>query len=188
MRYGYARVSTDDQSVDLQIDALMAVGIAREHIFVETVSGTARDRPQFQACMASLVAGDTLAVYKIDRLGRSALSVHQTAEDLRQRGVALVVTSLGIDTSTPAGKLTYGLMAQLAEFERDLIVERTKAGLAAARRRGRILGRPSKLNRAQVEKAIELLDTGTKGSVAALFRVSVRTLNRAIARLQSGLS
>ncbi|MCR9175282.1 MAG: recombinase family protein [Alphaproteobacteria bacterium] len=185
LKYGYARVSTDDQNVNLQVDALCAAGVQRQHIFFETMSGTALERPQFKACMQTLEAGDALVVYKIDRLGRSALSVHQTAEDLRQRGVSLVVTTLGIDTATPAGKLTYGIMAQMAEFERDLIVERTKAGLAAARKRGRTLGRPNKLNRAQVEKAVELLKTDTKGSVAGLFRVSVRTLNREIVKLQA---
>lgn len=178
-------MSTDDQNVNLQVDALMAAGVQSENIFVETMSGAARERPQFAACMAALGQGDALVVYKIDRLGRSALNVHQTAEDLRQRGVSLVVTTLGIDTATPAGKLTYGIMAQMAEFERDLIVERTKAGLTAARKRGRTLGRPNKLNRAQVEKAIELLKADTKGAVAALFNVSVRTLNREISKLHA---
>ena len=91
VKYGYARVSTEDQSVGLQVDALTAAGVTVENIYVETISGAAKDRPQFAACIAALEPGDALVVYKIDRLGRSALNVHQTAAELRQRGVSLVV-------------------------------------------------------------------------------------------------
>lgn len=139
---GYARVSTLDQDPQLQIDALMKAGVARCDIFEDTISGATQDRPGFVAMMKDLDDGDTIKVWKLDRLGRSVRQVLNTFHDLAQRNISIVVlTQPGMDTSTPMGRLIITIMAAVAEMERDLILERTQAGLAASRARGRIGGR-----------------------------------------------
>jgi DNA invertase Pin-like site-specific DNA recombinase len=145
------------QVLDLQRDALLAAGVAPGHLYEDFASGNKRDdRPGLAACLKALRAGDTLLVWKLDRLGRNLHHLVTTVHDLAARGVGLrVLTGQGaqIDTTTAAGKLIFGIFAALAEFERELIVERTKAGLVAARARGRNGGRPYKMTAAKVRLA-----------------------------------
>ena len=158
MLIGYARVSKSDgsQSVDLQRDALIAAGVEAARIYEDRASGAREDRPGLEACLRSLRAGDVLLVWKLDRLGRTLTHLVTLVSDLAARDVGLrVLTGQGaeIDTTTPAGRMIFGIFATLAEFERDLIRERTMAGLAAARARGRKGGRAFALTRAQVRLA-----------------------------------
>jgi DNA invertase Pin-like site-specific DNA recombinase len=140
MRVGYARVSTIDQSLDLQLDALRAAGC--EKIFKDIASGSRTSRPQFDEMLSYLRAGDTIVVWKVDRLGRSMLHLISTVEDLRKRGINIQSVTEGIDTSTRLGTIFYQMTGIWAEAEREYIRERTKAGLEAARSRGRNGGRP----------------------------------------------
>lgn len=149
MLIGYMRVSTTDQSTDLQRDALIAAGVNPDHLYSDKASGKRDDRPGLDACLKALRVGDTLVVWKLDRLGRSLRHLVATVQDLVDRGVGFkVLTGQGadIDTGTASGKLIFGIFAALAEFERELISERTRAGLAAAKARGRKGGRKSKLS------------------------------------------
>lgn len=147
----YARVSTVDQNPELQFDALKAAGATK--MFVEKASGADRLRPELAACLAFVRRGDVLLFWKLDRLARSVIHLGQIAEDCRARGVDLRCLTQPIDTTTSTGKLMFNVLASFAEFERDIISERTLAGLAAARARGRIGGRPRK--HPKVEKAPE---------------------------------
>jgi DNA invertase Pin-like site-specific DNA recombinase len=141
---GYARVSTDDQDLSLQIDSLTSIGIKRDDIFTEKMSGAKTDRPELNACLAQLQQGDTLVVWRLDRLGCSMHHLVELIEDLRNRGVGFRSVSDGlIDTTSPSGELIFHIFSALAQFERRLIQERTKAGLASARARGRMGGRPA---------------------------------------------
>ena len=156
---GYMRVSKADgsQVLDLQRDALTAAGVSERHLYSDTASGKLDDRPGLAACLHSLREGDTLVVWKLDRLGRSLRHLVNVVHDLRNRGIGFkVLTGQGaaIDTTTPAGKLVFGIFASLAEFERDLISERTRAGLAWARARGRKGGRRPKMTSAKLRLAI----------------------------------
>lgn len=151
MLLGYMRVSKADgsQVLDLQHDALLAAGVAPERIYKDLASGRFDERPGLLQCLKALQPGNTLVVWKLDRLGRSLRHLVNVIEDLKQKGIGFkVLTGQGaqIDTTTPHGKLVFGMFAALAEFERELIVERTKAGLAAARARGRNGGRPRKMD------------------------------------------
>lgn len=153
MLIGYMRVSTADQSTDLQRDALVAAGVAERDIYLDKASGKKDDRPGLDACMKALRAGDTLLVWKLDRLGRSLGHLVSTVQQLADRQVAFkVLTGQGanLDTGTASGKLVFGIFAALAEFERELISERTRAGLAAARARGRKGGRKPKLSATEI--------------------------------------
>jgi DNA invertase Pin-like site-specific DNA recombinase len=159
MLVGYARVSKADgsQVTDLQRDALLEAGVDTGRIYEDTTSGKRDDRPGLAACLKALRKGDTLVVWKLDRLGRDLRHLVNTVHDLTGRGVGLrVLTGHGatIDTTTPSGKLVFGFFAALAEFERELIVERTRAGLAAARARGRSGGRPYKMTAAKLRLAM----------------------------------
>jgi DNA invertase Pin-like site-specific DNA recombinase len=156
---GYMRVSKADgsQVLDLQKDALAAAGVNERHVYSDTASGKQDCRPGLVACLQALREGDTLLVWKLDRLGRSLRHLVNVVHDLTSRGVGLkVLTGQGaaIDTTTPAGKLVFGIFASLAEFERDLISERTRAGLASARARGRKGGRRPKMTPAKLRLAI----------------------------------
>lgn len=158
MLIGYARVSKADgsQTVDLQTDDLTAAGVARRHVYVDHASGKKDDRPGLEACLKALRKGDTLVVWKLDRLGRSLTHLVNLIDDLKERGVALKVLKgqgASIDTTTAAGKLVFGIFAALAEFERELISERTRAGLIAARARGRRGGRRHTMTPAKVNLA-----------------------------------
>jgi DNA invertase Pin-like site-specific DNA recombinase len=168
MFLGYMRVSKADgsQTVDLQRDALTLAGVAPAQIYEDRASGRLDARPGLEALLKALRAGDTLVVWKLDRLGRDLRHLVNTVHDLTQRGIGFkVLTGHGasIDTTTPAGKLVFGIFAALAEFERELIAERTKAGLASARARGRMGGPPFKMTAAKVRLAMAAMgQPGTK--------------------------
>ena len=144
MRSGYARVSTTDQNLDLQRDALRRAGCRRIH--EDLASGGDSDRPQLRACLESLASGDCPVVWRLDRLGRSLIDLIGIVADLEQRGVAFESLMERIETASPVGRLMFHVLGALAEFERNLIRERILAGLAAARLRGRPIGRPRKLS------------------------------------------
>lgn len=154
MLIGYARVSTMDQNQALQMDALRAAGC--EKIFTEKASGSHRDRPQLMAALNYLRKGDTLVVWKLSRLARSLTQVIKTAAEINERGIALKVLTQNIDTTTPEGRLFFHMTAAFDEFQRELIVENTRAGLAAANKRGRRGGRPKSMNE-QIKKQAEAL-------------------------------
>ncbi|WP_368655512.1 recombinase family protein [Castellaniella ginsengisoli] len=154
-RIGYARVSTDDQHLDLQRDALTRAGCSV--IYEEAISGKSTARPELEQCRKALRAGDTLVVWRLDRLGRSLPDLVQIVADLEQRGIGFESMSEKIETDSAAGKLVFHVFAALAEFERGLIRERTQAGLAAARARGRAGGRKPKLDDQQVREIKALL-------------------------------
>lgn len=182
MLIGYARVSTQDQNPQLQLDALKAAGC--EQVFQEKVTGKLADRPELVACLRTLRKGDTLVVWKLDRLGRSLKNLVEIIHDLDQRGVAFRSITESIDTISAGGKLVFHLFGALAEFEHSLIRERTLAGLSAARARGRLGGRKSKLSADDARKAAAMLRDPymTKAEVAKHFKVSRVTLNAALNR------
>ena|SRR5947209_14525060 len=180
MIIGYARVSTDDQSLDLQRDALASAGA--ERLFEDKASGMLDKRPGLAEALSHARNGDCLVVWRLDRLGRSIRSLIAFVEQLRERGVDFRSLNEGVDTTTAAGRFFFHVMAALAQMERELIIERTHAGLAAARARGRNGGRKPKLSRKQIAHARKLLDgrdTSVK-DVAASLGVSRATLYRAI--------
>ena len=159
MLIGYMRVSKTDgsQTMDLQRDALVAAGIEPAYIYEDCGSGRLDARPGLDAVIKALREGDTLVVWKLDRLGRSLRHLVNTMHDLTHRGIGLKVLAgqgATIDTTTPTGKLVFGIFAALAEFERELIVERTRAGIAAARARGRKGGAPFKMTPAKLRRAM----------------------------------
>src|SRR4051794_30091526 len=160
---GFARVSTDGQDLTLQIDSLTSLGIDPDDIFTEKISGANTDRPELNACLAKLQQGDTLVVWQLDRLGRSMHHLIELIEELRNRGVGFGSVSDGlIDTTSPFGELIFHVFSALAQFERGLIQERTRAGLASARARGRLGGRPAiDLDEDKVRAARKLHDDQT---------------------------
>jgi DNA invertase Pin-like site-specific DNA recombinase len=158
MLIGYARVSKADgsQVFDLQRDALIEAGVSRKRLYEDRASGKSDDRPSLEACLKALRKGDVLVVWKLDRLGRDLRHLVNTVQNLADRGIGFKVLAgqgADIDTTTAGGKLIFGIFAALAEFERELIRERTRAGLTAARARGRIGGRKFALTKAQVRLA-----------------------------------
>ena len=178
---GYARVSTEDQDTRLQLDVLTDAGC--ERIYQEAVSGSNRERPELAKCLDAIRRGDTLTVWRLDRLGRSLKDLVGMVSDLEARGVAFSSLNEAIDTGSAEGRLIFHVFAALAEFEGSLIRERTRAGLAAARARGRKGGRPRKLSPDQVRKAKAMLLAPymTKGEVARHFKVRRMMLNKALA-------
>lgn len=165
MRIGYARVSTDDQSLNLQLDALRAAGVTR--VFTDKLSGKSRKRPGLEKMLAALQPSDTIVVWRLDRIGRNFRDLVDIADELRERGANLISLSEGIDTSSSIGEVIYRLMIVFADFERKVIVERTLAGLKAAKARGVQLGRKPKLSLAQAREARVLVRSGVKADVAA---------------------
>ncbi len=158
MKIGYARVSKSDgsQILDLQMDSLIEAGVHNENIYTDRASGKNEDRPGLHACIKTLRPGDVLVIYKLDRLGRNLGDLINTTEELEKKNVGLKVLSgkgANIDTTTAAGKLVFGIFGALAEFERELISERTKAGILAARARGRKGGRKFQLSKNQIRLA-----------------------------------
>jgi len=158
MLIGYARVSKSDSSqvLDLQIDALKKAGVDEKHIYSDKISGIKEQRPGLENCLKALREGDILFVWKLDRLGRNLKHLIATIEELAKRDIGFKVLNgqgVDIDTTTPAGKMIFSIFGALAEFERELIRERTKAGIAAARARGRMGGRKFGLSKAQVRLA-----------------------------------
>ena len=154
---GYARVSTEQQNRDRQLDMLTQYGV--DYIFNEKMTGTKRDRPELNKLLDRLMAGDMIVVESLSRLGRSTKDLIELVELFEKKQVHLVSLKEQIDTSTPAGKLLFTLMSAIAQFERDVIAERTREGLNAARARGRIGGRP-RTNEQKVRQAVKLYQTG----------------------------
>ena len=178
MLIGYARVSTQDQKPALQLDALKLAGCDR--VFEEKASGAQRDRPQLKAALEYMRSGDTLVVWKLDRLARSMKQLIETVEELEGQGIGFRSLTEAIDTTTPGGKLVFHIFGALAEFERSIIRERTRAGLDAARARGRRGGRPPKLREKDLVAARAMLanDEITVEDVARRLQVSPATLYR----------
>ncbi len=182
MHIGYARVSTQDQNADLQVDALQAASC--DQIFVEKVSGKNTPRPELEACLRTLRSYDTLTVWRLDRLGRSLQNLVEIIKQLEEKQVGFRSLTEAIDTTTAGGKLVYHIFGALAEFESTLISERTKAGLAAARARGRQGGRKPKMSKSDARKAAAMLTdpTMTKTEVAEFFGITRVTLNATLHR------
>ncbi len=177
MRIGYARVSTSDQRLDVQHEELRGAGC--EKVYDDTASGRVADRPGLRSALEQLRAGDTFIVWKLDRLGRSVKQLVNLVNGFDRDGVNFVSITDSIDTSTPAGRCFFHIMASLAEMERELIVERTRAGLAAAERLGRRGGRKRVMTDSKVESAHRLLAGGAAPrDVAADLGVSIATLYR----------
>ena len=181
MKIGYARVSSGEQNLDLQRDALIVAGCGMIHED-EGVSGVARRRPGLDQALTTLKQGDTLVTWRLDRLGRSLPHLIELVAALQDRGCGFVSLNEAIDTGSAGGKLVFHIMGALAEFERALIVERTRAGMTSARTRGRRLGRPRALTGAQLRKARDEIaaDRETTASMATLLGVSRSTLWRAL--------
>lgn len=187
MLIGYARVSTTDQDTSLQLDALRGAGC--ERIYEEKAGGAAGNlRPELDRCLDALRDGDTLVVWRLDRLGRSLKELVAIISDLQESGVGFRSITESLDTTSTGGRLVFHIFAALAEFERSLIQERTRAGLSAARARGRQGGRRPKLSNKDAQKALAMLTDPsiTKAEVAAHFGVTRPTLNAAIAKLGFG--
>ncbi len=183
MLIGYARVSTQDQTLNLQIDALQKIGCAR--IFTDTISGAATERQGLEKALTFLREGDTLVVWRLDRLGRSLKHLIDTISYLQQRNIGFKSITENIDTTTSGGKLIFHVFGALAEFERDLVRERTQAGLQAARARGRFGGRPraAALNTPKKVAMAQALYNDKSNSIADIcktLRVSRATLYRYI--------
>ncbi|MFD5600817.1 recombinase family protein [Leucobacter sp. NPDC058333] len=175
---GYARVSTREQNSDSQTDALELAGC--DKIFVDHASGTLAKRPALTEALGYLREGDTVVVTKLDRLGRSVRNLKEISDELQQRGIGLKALSQGIDTTTPGGRLFFHMLAAIAEFEHDLIVERTQDGLAAARARGRKGGRRPKMTPNKITQARAMYETGdyTVQEIADTFGVARPTIYR----------
>jgi DNA invertase Pin-like site-specific DNA recombinase len=174
MRIGYARVSTEEQSLDLQLDALKKAGCKR--VFTDKASAVNRDRPGLADAVSHLRSGDVLVVWKLDRLGRTVKGLVEFVAGLQEQGVQFRCLTDGIDTTNPAGRFFFHVMASLAQMERELLAERTRAGLDAARRRGRVGGRKRRMTPGKVESARKLLGGGMPPrDVARNLGVSVPT-------------
>ena len=180
MKYGYSRVSTDDQTPALQLAALKKVGC--KTIFKDDgLSGATTKRPALQRCLKKLEPGDTLIVWKLDRLGRSLRDLITMLDDLKAQGVKFHSLTEAIDTTTPTGRAMWQMIGILAELERSLISERTRAGVKAAKHRGVKFGRKPKLTALQIELARKQIERGEdRGKVATSFNVNRTTLYRAL--------
>ena len=185
MLIGYARVSTHDQNLDLQIDALKKIGC--EKIYHDKISGAKAKRPGLEKSLEQSRAGDTLVIWRLDRLGRSLKDLIQIAELLKERSIGLKSLQEGIDTNSTTGQLMFHLFGALAEFEKNLINERSKAGLNAARDRGRLGGRPTALDRGQQELAVKLYNERqhTLAQICKMMSISKPTLYKYIAAAQN---
>lgn len=186
MMIGYARVSTRDQSLDLQTDALKTAGC--ERIFSDKASGVREDRPGLTEALQYARTGDILIVWKLDRLGRSTKHLIGFVEDLRRRGVEFRSITDGIDTSTPMGRFFFHVMGALSQMEREITQERTRAGLAAARARGKKGGRPRKIKSDQLDMVRTLMTDPrfSMDQIASQLNVDRSTLYRELARQQPG--
>ncbi len=181
MKIGYARVSTDEQNLHLQRDALKKAG-CKKIVADKGVTGNSTKRDGLDRALKQLRKGDVLVVWRLDRLGRSLRHLIELIETLREKAAGFQSLSDGISTTTAGGQLVFHIMGALAEFERSLIIERTKAGLAAAKRRRKYPGRPQLLSPQQIKHARKMLDRGeeTTGNIAALFGVDRTTIWRAL--------
>lgn len=181
---GYARVSIGDQSLDGQLDALKAAGVPARSIYREKLSGKNTDRPAFQECLDELEAGDVLLVAKLDRLGRSLIDLVRIVRELDDKGVQFrALDKADMDTTTAGSRMVFNIFAALADYERELIVERTRTGLDAAKARGRVGGRPKvKTDSPKVQRAKALRDKGVEvDEIADLLKVSRATAYRYLA-------
>lgn len=183
MNIGYARISTNDQKFDLQMDALQNAGC--QTIFKEAISGAKRERPELKKAIEKLREGDSLVVWKLDRLGRSLRDLIDIVTTLHEKNVSFISISDNLNTTTPQGRLIFNIFGSLAEFERELIRERTNAGLSAARARGRKGGRKPGLSKAFQQKAgsIKLAYDAKENSIAEIcemFSVSTATLYKCL--------
>jgi DNA invertase Pin-like site-specific DNA recombinase len=186
MLVGYMRVSTDNdrQVMDLQRDALTAAGVDGRHLYEDRASGSRSDRSGLAAALAFLQSGDCLVVWKLDRLGRSLPHLLATVNDLKERGIAFRSLTKQMDTTTPQGEFLFHVFGALAQFERSLTQERVKAGLDAARRRGRRGGRPNGIDAEKLTAVVAALDAGaTKASVCRTFGIARSTLIDSLARI-----
>ena len=180
MNIGYARVSKNDgsQCLDLQRDALLGEGVPPERLYEDVASGRYDHRPGLEACIKALQPGNTLVVWKLDRLGRNLKHLVNLVDDLHQKQIGFKVLAgqgAQIDTTTPNGRLIFGIFASLAEFERELIAERTRAGLAAARARGRKGGRPRKMDRATLQMAMAAMSNPNSIACDVAKRLGITT-------------
>jgi DNA invertase Pin-like site-specific DNA recombinase len=185
MLVGYLRVSSDldRQSTALQCDALLAAGVDERHLFEDKASGVRDDRPGLAKALEFVRAGDCLVVWKLDRLGRSLSHLLSIVTGLREKGVGFRSLTEQMDSTTPHGELLFHLFGALAQYERALIQERVKAGINAAKRRGRHSGRPRALNAEKLESVIAALDSGTsKAAVCRTFGIPRSTLIDSLAR------
>jgi len=183
---GYARVSTTEQDLDLQLDALAKAGVAQNLMFTDKASGVKTDRPGLEQCLAELKCGDVLLVWRLDRLGRSIVHLVSLVDQLRHRGIGFrSICDGAIDTTSASGELIFNVFAALAQFERRLIVERTKAGLVAARARGRIGGRrriETEEPRVQMAKALHRDRSMSIPDICRSLRISRATFYRYLKR------
>jgi len=183
MKIGYARVSTTDQNPQMQIDALIAAGVDPDYIFTEHKSGKNRNRPALKDCLRMVRGGDTLVVWKLDRLGRSLIDLIQILDELKTRGVGFHSLNDSIDTNTAAGQMLFQIMGAFAEFERNTIAERTRAGMEAARKAGKpIGGRQPKLKPPQIRMLLQAKASArfTDKQIADQFGVSMSTFYRIV--------
>jgi DNA invertase Pin-like site-specific DNA recombinase len=187
---GYARVSTGGQDLALRLDALAQAGCEPNRIYQDVGSGSITDRPQLLACLDYLRPGDTLVVWRLDRLGRGLRHLIDTIAQLEERAIAFRSLKESIDTATAAGRLQLHLFAALAEFERGVIQERTQAGLSAARARGRLTGRPSVVTERQLRAAAALREQGdmTMAEIAKTLGIGRATLYRHLRSAKDGQS
>lgn len=184
MKYGYARVSTEDQNPAMQLTALKKAGC--KTVFKDEVTGAHVNRPALHRCLNTLEHGDTLIVWKLDRLGRSLRDLIAMLDDFKQRGINFLSLTEAIDTETPTGRAMWQMIGVLAELERSLIAERTRAGVKAAQRRGVKFGRTPKLSRAQIAHACAQIEAGkTVDELAAILRIGRSTLYRALQKVSS---
>lgn len=185
MKYGYARVSTKGQmklgnSLEQQIKILQENGVIKENIFFDAYTGTKMDRPEFKKLLSKLKKGDTLIVTKLDRFARSTSEGIRIVKDLFEKGVTVHILNIGIIENTATGNLLFNVFMAFAEFERNMIIERTQEGKAIARERGDFKdGRPKKFKKAQLQHAMELLDQYTYKKVEEITGISKSTLIRA---------
>lgn len=186
MLVGYMRVSSDSdrQSTALQRDALLVAGVDERHLFEDKASGARNDRPGLAKALEFMVAGDCLVVWKLDRLGRSLSHLLTIVIGLREKGIGFRSLTEQMDTTTPQGELLLHLFGALAQYERALIQERVKAGISAAKRRGRHSGRPRALNAEKLESVLAALNSGTsKAAVCRAFSIPRSTLIDSLARV-----
>ena len=179
MKIGYARVSTNDQNLDAQLDALKLAGA--DKIFKEKMTGSKRERPELEKLLEQLREDDVIIVTKYDRLSRSLRDLIDIVGRIAEAGAGFKSIAEDIDTTSPAGRLVFHVFGSIAEFERERIVERTKEGLAASRKRGRVGGRPRALTEMQIKEVIEMRDKEKRSpyEIAELFKISHMTVRRA---------
>lgn len=187
MRIGYARVSTVDQNLDLQRSALES-GCCEQIIEDHGMSGSEKHRPGLEEAIGLLKEGDTLVVWRLDRLGRSLVDLIDILEKLAERGAEFHSLTEAIDTNSSGGRLVFHMMGALAEFERNLISERTRAGMAVAKNSGKLIGRPCALSDQQIEIAEKLIGKNEQSlvEIANKFSVHPKTLQRALERAKEG--